>query len=310
MSLVGLLNDSSQMRTSDDDIEYNITFPSAPKDTGLPRVKKAMELRVMNDELEPIVFLLGWVGCKDKILAKYSLIYEDAGCITIRYIYPTQKVFSQDPSDSKNLQETAEKLFLLLDDYDLKHHPILVHSFSNGGYFVYRYLADIFYVSDINMLGVVIDSAPAKLELKSASRVISAITPNRFVAFFYLIALTIFFVMLKIKYSLGLSKNKNLYEYMQEIHYHSWPHLFLYSSADEIVPRDNVEEMARSRRLNGAMLVAKFDFKSSSHCKHFGAFPQLYREKCLKFMDDCMRMFNVDAINSEGDFDSKSSFTS
>ena len=62
------------------------------------------------------------------------------------------------------------------------------------------------------MLGVVIDSAPAKLELKSASRVISAITPNRFVAFFYLIALTIFFVMLKIKYSLGLSKNKNLYE--------------------------------------------------------------------------------------------------
>ena len=67
-------------------------------------------------------------------------------------------------------------------------------------------------VSDINMLGVVIDSAPAKLELKSASRVISAITPNRFVAFFYLIALTIFFVMLKIKYSLGLSKNKNLYE--------------------------------------------------------------------------------------------------
>ena len=97
---------------------------------------------------------------------------------------------------------------------------------------------------------------------------------------------------------------------MQEIHYHSWPHLFLYSSADEIVPRDNVEEMARSRRLNGAMLVAKFDFKSSSHCKHFGAFPQLYREKCLKFMDDCMRMFNVDAINSEGDFDSKSSFTS
>jgi len=48
---------------------------------------------VFGGEVEPVVFLLGWVGSKDKILAKYSSIYEKEGCITIRYIHPVQTTF-------------------------------------------------------------------------------------------------------------------------------------------------------------------------------------------------------------------------
>ena len=43
--------------------------------------------------MEPVIILLGWVGSKDKILAKYSAIYEKEGCITIRYIHPVQITF-------------------------------------------------------------------------------------------------------------------------------------------------------------------------------------------------------------------------
>ena len=48
---------------------------------------------VFNGELEPVVLLLGWIGSNDKVLAKYSLIYEKEGCITIRYIHPTRATF-------------------------------------------------------------------------------------------------------------------------------------------------------------------------------------------------------------------------
>ena len=37
------------------------------------------------EELEPVVFLLGWEGSKDEELVVYSRLYESLGCITVRY---------------------------------------------------------------------------------------------------------------------------------------------------------------------------------------------------------------------------------
>ena len=34
----------------------------------------------------PIIFLLGYAGCNDDTLQKFSQIYEQLDCITIRYI--------------------------------------------------------------------------------------------------------------------------------------------------------------------------------------------------------------------------------
>ena len=44
---------------ADDDIDYNITFPSKAGVNG-------------EDEKEPVILLLGWAGCEDKYLSKYS----------------------------------------------------------------------------------------------------------------------------------------------------------------------------------------------------------------------------------------------
>lgn len=54
----------------DDDLEYDITFPS-------PVAGESPGIGV--ERGEPVVFLLGWMGCNEKYLAKYGQIYDDRG---------------------------------------------------------------------------------------------------------------------------------------------------------------------------------------------------------------------------------------
>lgn len=67
----------------DDSLEYFIKFP-----TPNFRNREANELEsgaesdfvfVYNETNVPIVMLLGWAGCQDRYLMKYSKIYEDRG---------------------------------------------------------------------------------------------------------------------------------------------------------------------------------------------------------------------------------------
>lgn len=65
----------------DDSLEYFIKFPPSsavptPSNGHLPSA--AVEL-ACTDEHVPIVLLLGWAGCQDRYLMKYSKIYEDRG---------------------------------------------------------------------------------------------------------------------------------------------------------------------------------------------------------------------------------------
>ena len=72
----------------EDGSEYHITFPYP-----LPTVVSADGCKIASDgnlsrkktdttRKEPIVILLGWAGCIDKILAAYSAIYNENGCVT------------------------------------------------------------------------------------------------------------------------------------------------------------------------------------------------------------------------------------
>lgn len=67
-----------------DDLEYYIKFPTpyppTPKDTstGNTAAEPHEEFVFVYDEDKlPVVILLGWAGCQDKYLAKYSAIYEE-----------------------------------------------------------------------------------------------------------------------------------------------------------------------------------------------------------------------------------------
>lgn len=59
----------------DDDIEYDITFPSPS--TGIDDGDEILDDYVIEGEsIEPVIILIGWAGCKPKHLAKYCKIYE------------------------------------------------------------------------------------------------------------------------------------------------------------------------------------------------------------------------------------------
>lgn len=66
----------------DENLDYFIKFPS-------PNFKNESGendyVFVYNETNVPIVMLMGWAGCQDKYLMKYSKIYEDRG-----YVYHHQ----------------------------------------------------------------------------------------------------------------------------------------------------------------------------------------------------------------------------
>ena len=63
-------------KMEDDDLEYDITFPSPVlADIG------ESDGTAFNDRKEPVIFLLGWLGCREKYLAKYGQIYDKRGLV-------------------------------------------------------------------------------------------------------------------------------------------------------------------------------------------------------------------------------------
>lgn len=64
-----------------DSLEYFIKFP-APTLRPYVEYEPSIEcdyISVSNETNVPIVLLLGWAGCQDRYLMKYSKIYEDRG---------------------------------------------------------------------------------------------------------------------------------------------------------------------------------------------------------------------------------------
>ena len=60
----------------DDDIEYDITFPSP---VSVPDEDEEDADGNYLGQKEPVVILLGWLGCHEKHIAKYSQIYDQRG---------------------------------------------------------------------------------------------------------------------------------------------------------------------------------------------------------------------------------------
>ena len=60
---------------SEDLLDYHITFPSPVSQDISDDDFEDLGSGVV-EEKEPVVILLGWAGCQDKHLAKYSAIYD------------------------------------------------------------------------------------------------------------------------------------------------------------------------------------------------------------------------------------------
>ncbi|KAH7984797.1 hypothetical protein HPB49_025730 [Dermacentor silvarum] len=281
------LSDEGKERGSrkfkDEDLEYDITFPSADKQLNLPTAK------------EPVVYLLGWAGCKDKHLSKYGAIYEDQGCITIRYIAPVEELFKR--SYGGALEEQAYSLLGLLEDFKLEEHPLFFHAFSNGGAFVYS-LMNRHFRDDVQVMskirGVIFDSGPARVGFWQCVSVMATFVRGRSVfrytvAFFWALAMWFYSALTSLG-SLVLSTRFQRCESAYDALLAEsplCPQLFLYSEKDAVCSHQSIRAFADARRTKGVPVEEVF-WQDSPHVQHFVLHRNQYVTSVTDFMRRCL----------------------
>ncbi|XP_028328018.1 transmembrane protein 53 [Gouania willdenowi] len=271
-----------------DKIDYNIVFPDA-----------GTSERHWQRTKEPVVILLGWAGCKDKLLSKYSSIYNKQGCVTIRYTAPLKTVFISESFGYKELRSTALRLLEILYGYEVENCPIFFHLFSNGGFMLYRYIIDMLHndkqFSSLCVVGAVVDSAPGSGNVLGALRALTAtlgpnISPVLKYVLLALFAVTVFLLRI-VLYPLTKFIHKNHYDAVRDKP-PVWPHLYLYSRADQIIRHSDIEFFIEEVKKKNVP-VDSYDFISSPHVGHFRDFPEQYTLKCRCFLVACMEGFKM-----------------
>nr|XP_020843216.1 transmembrane protein 53 isoform X1 [Phascolarctos cinereus] len=253
------------------------------------------ERRERGGNQQPVVILLGWGGCTDKNLSKYSAIYFNRGCIVIRYTAPWQMAFFAEPFGIPSLRSPAKKLLELLFDYEIEKKPLLFHVFSNGGVMLYRYVIDLIHThrqfSHLRVVGTIFDSAPGNSNLVGAVRALSTILDNERPVLRIFLLLT--FALAAILVRLLLTPvtaifHVNYYEALMK-QSSRWPELYLYSKADRIIRACDIEHMVVAR-LEQQVLVRAVDFSASAHVSHLRDYPTYYTSLCLSFLYNCVHM--------------------
>ncbi|XP_035699540.1 transmembrane protein 53-A-like [Branchiostoma floridae] len=266
---------------ADEDLEYDISFPPAA---------------VSDDEKEPVVILLGWAGCKENHLAKYSSIHEQQGCITIRYIMPTYDIFFH----TYKARTVAYKILELIFDLNLEGHPIFFHVFSNGGGFIYRYLTEMVasqrggQVGALQIVGCIFDSCPSRRSLIVGMKAL--LTSMHHEPFLKRYSVTFFFGIMVLFNTLrswlswllpfGFLRGEDDYYTAMKKDPSRWPQLFLYSRADKVVPYRQVEDVFEARKKLGVRVLA-VAFENSPHVTHLVHHRDLYMHHCNSFVKSC-----------------------
>ncbi|NXI70113.1 TM53B protein, partial [Anseranas semipalmata] len=243
---------------------------------------------------QPVVVLLGWAGCQDKYLAKYSAIYSQKGCTVIRYTAPWRMVFFSESFGIRSLRTPARRLLELLFDYSIENRPVLFHVFSNGGVMLYRYIIEALHTQqpfkNLKVVGTIFDSAPGRRNLRGSLRALATVlvSTNVLLKYFLVFAFATTAVVLRILLY-------PLTRFIHESHYDAllkapsrWPELYLYSQADAIISASEVKRMADARQQLGVSVTA-VDFLDSAHVSHMRAYPTYYSNLCTTFLSDCVR---------------------
>ena len=325
---------------NDDDLEFYITFPSpaqvAKADGGpsavpaSPSDPNSIERLTYTpkDEPEPVVYLLGWAGAEDKHLAKYSRIYEDAGCITIRYTAPAEYIFFA----PEKIRPLAKKLLDLVEEMSLEGNPVLFHVFSNNGATVYQHMSECLreaepssgagedgeeefsYASIVpSIRGQVFDSGPGRRTATSFVKAASAIlggSPRfkkfpRFAVTVVLPVLLLLYVtavaMIRALVGLvtdaatgggggsgGSGAEVAVFDYLLKEDGFGVPQLFLYSHSDDVIAAADVAEVAAAREKAGCD-VTRVTYDESPHVQHLRSHRESYVSSVVSFLGKCLK---------------------
>ncbi|KAH8357982.1 hypothetical protein KR084_006495 [Drosophila pseudotakahashii] len=283
----------------EDSLEYFIKFPK-------PSSENDFVLASANDFKDnnvPIVMLLGWAGCQDRYLMKYSKIYEDRGLITVRYTAPVDTLFWK----RSEMVPIGEKILKLIQDMNFDSHPLIFHIFSNGGAYLYQHisLAVIRHKSPLQVRGVIFDSAPGERRMIGLYRAITAIYGReKRCNCLKALAITITLSMMWFVEE-SISAIKSLFGQSSPIRSspfcdlkneaNKYPQLFLYSKGDVVIPYRDVEKFIRLRRDQG-IDVSSVCFEDAEHVKIYTKYPKQYVQCVCNFIRNCMGIPTLNKI--------------
>ncbi|TKY50695.1 Transmembrane protein 53-B [Spatholobus suberectus] len=268
-----------------------------------------------------VVVLLGWLGARQKHLKKYAEWYTSRGFHVITFTFPMGEILSYQPGGKaeQNVHLLVAHLADWLEGENEKN--LVFHTFSNTGWLTYGVILEHFQEQDPSIMerirGCIVDSAPVaypdprvwasgfsaaflkKSSVATKGRVFSddsgikvsigseddlGLKPAATEAALLLVLKKFFEVVLYIP-----SVNRRLSDVMSMLSSKqpSCPQLYMYSSADRVIPADSVESFVEAQRRAGHDVRA-CNFVSSPHVDHFRNDPKLYTSQLSQFLEECV----------------------
>eukprot|EP00268_Persea_americana_P068071 TRINITY_DN9433_c0_g1_i1.p1 TRINITY_DN9433_c0_g1~~TRINITY_DN9433_c0_g1_i1.p1 ORF type:complete len:423 (-),score=56.52 TRINITY_DN9433_c0_g1_i1:97-1365(-) len=269
--------------------------------------------------------LLGWLGAEQKQLKRYADLYGSRGVRTVSFIVPVRDVLGFDLGKriEARVAAFAEELIEWLSetDKDGVERGLLFHTFSNTGWLAYgAILENLQERGDLvtKIKGCVIDSGAdpeinpqvwaagfsAALLKKRRSFTNSSVettgdtaingeknsinlqdTKSSLIETMLLCILEQFFSnFLQLPdVNRRLTKVINILSNNQP----PCPQLYLYSTADQVIPVRSVEYFIQEQKSSGKKIWA-YNFGSSPHVDHYRSFPRIYSAELHKFLKECI----------------------
>ena len=266
-------------------------------------------LHTSPNSTRPLVLLLGWLGAQERYLAKYAKVYEDFGAQTVT-MQPTLLQTAL-PSAAN----TAAARFchdVLESPAGHGSGPVLVQCMSNAGWLSFGAMLHLINLAVSNqqlpnglahqtnsllnfktrvldrLSAVIVDSAPshATPDIWARGSVSAAFNkPAYGIEIEYPTSIQIAYKAAE-RYLALPSISRHLREIRA-----AWSHLpptvpqlYLYSSADVLVPSPHVEGFMTQQAYRGVS-VAHHCWDDSGHCEHLSYHPEQYRRIVHSFME-------------------------
>ncbi|XP_031496183.1 uncharacterized protein LOC116261524 [Nymphaea colorata] len=311
-------SESTSSPGSPSDVLYEWHSPQSGS-CGIERVPKCC-----GDTSKTTVVLLGWLGAKQKHLKRYAEWYTSRGFNAVTFTFPMSDVVSYTPGGKaeQHLGLLVNHLAHWMGEDD--GNKLIFHTFSNTGWLTYGVILEKLSHQDQSMIenikGCIVDSAPvaapdpqvwasgfsAAILQKQSVATKGSIRPveggveiivdantlacERKPAVTEAALLAILEKFFEVVLNLP-SVNKRLSDVLDILSSKQpkCPQLYIYSTADRVIPAKSVESFIDEQRKTGHNVRA-CNFIFSPHVDHFRNNPSLYSSQLTGFLEDCVLM--------------------
>eukprot|EP00803_Ostreobium_quekettii_P005072 evm.model.scf_277.4 EVM.evm.TU.scf_277.4 scf_277:25704-30844(-) len=230
-----------------------------------------LELSDSRPEDAPVVVLMGWLGCEDRHLKKYSDVVKGMGYSIVRTTCPSSVCMSYSAAPTTAYAKDVLD-FLVASGLDTRRQMVF-YIFSNNGAFVWEKVARLLSTDRYSMLaahhrGTIFDSGPAYLSTTTAANALSTSVKNKLLKLFLWCVTVVHLSVCAFIDSIfrRADRPKQFWANMIEDPTHV-PQLYLYCRNDKLSSSRKLDELVQQRKKRGVQVFSK-RWDVSRHCEH------------------------------------------